>query len=131
LTNWFACIALPQSRIDALLSDSTPEQRRALLAENFGHWHRDVQRVLDAGRDREFLFHQLEVLAPLGSFVNGRTALIGDAAHAMAPFLGRGACEAILDGEAMGRIAMARHGLPLRSAALRSASALTRRRSRS
>ncbi len=166
LTNWFACIALPQSRIDALLSDSTPEQRWALLAENFGHWHRDVQRVLDAGRDREFLFHQLEVLPPLGSFVNGRTALIGDAAHAMAPFLGRGACEAILDGEAlarslaaagsldeglrqydrsrrraaqnvarassaMGRIAMARHGLPLRNAALRSASALTRRRSRS
>ena len=34
---------------------------------------------------------------PLGSFVRGRVALIGDAAHAMTPNLGRGACEALVD----------------------------------
>ena len=34
---------------------------------------------------------------PLGSYVRGRVALIGDAAHAMTPNLGRGACEALVD----------------------------------
>jgi 2-polyprenyl-6-methoxyphenol hydroxylase-like FAD-dependent oxidoreductase len=34
---------------------------------------------------------------PLRSFVTDRVALLGDAAHAMTPNLGRGACEAISD----------------------------------
>lgn len=39
----------------------------------------------------------------LPRYVNGRYVVLGDAAHAMTPNLGRGACEAILDAVSLGR----------------------------
>jgi 2-polyprenyl-6-methoxyphenol hydroxylase-like FAD-dependent oxidoreductase len=40
---------------------------------------------------------------PLVPFVTGRVILLGDAAHAMTPNLGRGACSAIEDAGALAR----------------------------
>lgn len=40
---------------------------------------------------------------PLQSWVTGRVAMLGDAAHPMTPFLGQGACIAIEDGLVLGR----------------------------
>jgi salicylate hydroxylase len=45
----------------------------------------------------------INVVDPSGPWVEGRTALLGDAAHAMVPFLAQGAAMAIEDAAVLGR----------------------------
>ncbi|MEI8407309.1 MULTISPECIES: FAD-dependent monooxygenase [unclassified Kribbella] len=70
----------------------------ATLTKEFGDWHDPIPALL-AGTPPEAVLqndiHDLPV--PLVPFVQGRVVLLGDAAHAMTPNLGRGACSAIED----------------------------------
>lgn len=89
-TNWFASAAVPEGRF-------SPGAEVATLRRMFDGWAEPVRTVLDRIGESSVLRHDVYVVPPLPSYVAGNTALIGDAAHAMAPDLGRGACEAVID----------------------------------
>ncbi|MEU6202526.1 FAD-dependent oxidoreductase [Micromonospora musae] len=93
-TNWFASAAVPEGRF-------RPGAEVAELRRMFGRWVPPVRNVLDAIDESRVLRHDVYVTPPLPSFVRGTVALLGDAAHAMTPDLGRGACEAIIDAVAL------------------------------
>ncbi len=61
-----------------------------------------IRRVLDAA-GAETLATRLWVAPPMRRYVEGRYVVIGDAAHAMTPNLGRGACDAIVDAVTLAR----------------------------
>ncbi|MGE7384051.1 FAD-dependent oxidoreductase [Streptomyces sp. NPDC004126] len=113
-TNWYA--AVPEA--------TTAGELRAA----FEGWHDPVPQVLAETDPATWIRYEMRHLHPaLPAFVTGdRIALVGDAAHAMTPNLGQGACTALLDAEALTR-AVAAHGRTGLPAALRAYDAERRR----
>lgn len=79
---------------------STPATRDEML-ERFTGWHPDVTGLM-AKAERAIKWGLFD-RAPLGKWSVGRATLLGDAAHAMLPFLGMGAAMAIEDGMILAR----------------------------
>ena len=78
----------------------------AELVRRFGSWHEPIPGLLASARPQDVLRHDVaELAAPLPSFARGRIALLGDAAHPMAPNLGQGACQALEDAAVLARLA--------------------------
>lgn len=69
----------------------------AALRRCFAGWHRPIPELLERVDPADALRTELLFLPPLRSLAAGRVALLGDAAHAMTPNLGQGACLAIED----------------------------------
>ncbi|MDT0611841.1 FAD-dependent monooxygenase [Streptomyces lancefieldiae] len=70
----------------------------AVMRQRFGGWHDPIPALLDATRPDAVLHHDIhELVTPLPSFSAGPVVLLGDAAHAMTPNLGQGACQALED----------------------------------
>ncbi|MFE6668532.1 FAD-dependent monooxygenase [Streptomyces sp. NPDC057697] len=71
---------------------------KAELLRRFGDWHDPVPALVAAADPGQVLRNDVHhLIDPLPSFHRGRTVLVGDSAHAMAPNLGQGGNQAIED----------------------------------
>jgi salicylate hydroxylase len=83
---------------------------RRALDRPFSRWSKATHDLLAAaGRWRAW---PLYCRPPIASFSLGRMALLGDAAHPMAPFLAQGAAQAIEDAGALKRIFLQTESVP-------------------
>ncbi|TFY55993.1 hypothetical protein EVG20_g9106 [Dentipellis fragilis] len=79
-----------------------PTSREEVLG-HFKGWNRDAVKIIESiEQPTKWYVHGL--YPPLESFVKGRVALIGDAAHAMLPFLAAGVGQGIEDAYVMSRL---------------------------
>lgn len=93
-----------------------PDERAEVL-RLFRSWHPSVPRLIESAET--VLRTDIRCLdTPLERFHLGRVVLLGDAAHAMTPNLGQGACQAIEDAIVLASVADRPDG-PARYTALR------------
>ena len=79
---------------------------KAPLEEAFGAWGAPGVRALLDAIDPEVSLNRVEIwdVDPFDTWVRGRVAILGDAAHNTAPDIGQGACSALEDSFALGLV---------------------------
>jgi FAD-dependent urate hydroxylase len=90
--------------LDGAPAAAGPEAYRALLAQHFDGWAPQVGNLiqrLDPALIASVAIHDTD---PVPKLADGRVVMIGDAAHAMAPDLGQGGCQAMEDAWVLARL---------------------------
>ncbi|MFG2503616.1 FAD-dependent monooxygenase [Streptomyces sp. NPDC048441] len=86
----------------------SPDGEKAELVRRFADWHDPIPEIIASARPEDILRNDVRHMStPLTRYHRGRVALIGDAAHAMAPTLAQGGNQAIEDG-----VVLAHHVAP-------------------
>lgn len=133
----FGTAALADGRVYCYATAVAPAgghapDEQAELARRFAGWHDPIPRLI-ASADAVVRTDIMSLPALPACFDAGRVALLGDAAHAMTPNLGQGACQAVEDAVTLayevGRAPVA-EALPAYSAARRPRTATVAARSR-
>ena len=84
----------------------------AELKRRFGGWHDPIPGLIGSVSPADVLHDDVYWIAePLPAYHRGRVAVLGDAAHAMTPHLGPGACQAIEDAVVLAGLAGSDEGL--------------------
>jgi salicylate hydroxylase len=104
------CVALQRSPNWTQDGWNTPATVSELLA-SFAGWHPAVLALMARAPEDRLIKWGIFARPPREVWVQGRVALLGDAAHPMQPFLGLGAAMAIEDATILGR-AFAAHATP-------------------
>jgi salicylate hydroxylase len=87
----------------------------AEVLERYAGWHESVLRLLSAaGTWYKWALYDRD---PIPRWTRGRVTLLGDAAHAMLPYLGQGACQALEDSAVLATALAAEPGEPARGLA--------------
>jgi 2-polyprenyl-6-methoxyphenol hydroxylase-like FAD-dependent oxidoreductase len=107
----FGTIPLADGRVYCYASAPVPpgvrhDDESAELKRRFGGWHDPIPGLIGSvGPDAVLHDDVYWIAEPLPAYHRGRVALLGDAAHAMTPHLGQGACQAIEDAVVLASVA--------------------------
>ncbi|KAJ7212862.1 FAD/NAD(P)-binding domain-containing protein [Mycena haematopus] len=82
--------------------DWTPATTREEVLQTFHSFHPKFLRIFDLPAASPLMKWQLRVTPILPTWIRGRTALLGDAAHATLPLLGQGLAMGVEDAAALG-----------------------------
>lgn len=100
---WYASWRSTSATGPTAARPAAPADPRGWLLDAFADWHPAVPALVEAAEPGGVHVDPIVQLAePLPSFAVGRVVLLGDAAHAMTPDLGQGACQAFEDAVALG-----------------------------
>jgi 2-polyprenyl-6-methoxyphenol hydroxylase-like FAD-dependent oxidoreductase len=107
-------LPLPEERVywfvmvnaDSPNVDFTDEQSEVL--RRVAGWHDPIPALIQATPADHVLHNDVVDIDPVPTFVRDKVVLLGDAAHAMPPDLGQGACQAIEDAVVLAA-ALAKH----------------------
>lgn len=88
---WYALINAPQS--DPRIANYSTKDLHRL----FQNYHDPIPSLLLKAAAHDMIHRDIVDITPMERFYSGRVVFIGDAAHAITPNMGQGACQAIED----------------------------------